>query len=367
MQGCAAERSRPDRQSLAALLSAKLVSLENDFGVDHERGLHVIAGQVAISLKSARAAFGLASADAPPLVRTGGAVPPRLQEAEAMRLQRAFGIKREYALTLLRERGVARRSPSAGRKVHTPMHRRLPVDYHCLEVQDAVETQSGESGQPARAIECLARCCQKWALRTAWGLWCRWTAAMAKRAAAPRRRLECSHLRSNRVATSFKAWRARLSFTAEARRLMRDTRQGKRAMRWAWKHLVRSCVSRGLRIVPLQVAWRIWRTTAVAEAKKAGRRRTCQLYAALHALQQSAAHTKAVLDRPLPLKLASPRTAFGAARNQARRLLLRRAWAQWMLPSVRSAKAEATLVKHALNESKVSEITDPRTASSELI
>ena len=184
MQGCAAERSRPDRQSLAALLSAKLVSLENDFGVDHERGLHVIAGQVAISLKSARAAFGLASADAPPLVRTGGAVPPRLQEAEARRLQHAFGIKREYALRLLRERAVARLSTSARRQVHTPTHRRLPVDYHCLEVQDAVEMQSGELselGQPTRTSEFLVRRSQKEVLQTAWGLWCRWAGGLLPR------------------------------------------------------------------------------------------------------------------------------------------------------------------------------------------
>ena len=126
-------------------------------------------------------------------------------------------------------------------------------------------------------------------------------------------------------------------------------------MRWAWQHLVRSSVSRGLRIVPLQVAWRIWRTTAVAEATNAGRRRRCQLYAALRAWEESAARTTAVLDRPLPLKLASPRTA--AAQDQARWLLLRRAWAQWRTPCVQSAKAEATLMKHALDKLKVSEVT----------
>ena len=141
---------------------------------------------------------------------------------------------------------------------------------------------------------------------------------------------------------------------------MSETRQGKRSMRWAWQHLVRSSVSRGLRIVPLQVAWRIWHTTAVAEARKAGRRRRLQLFAALRAWQQCAARTKAVVD----LKLASRPTA--AAGDQARWLLLRRAWAQWMSPCVRSAKAEATLVKHALNELKVSEAIDPSTASSEL-
>jgi hypothetical protein len=354
MQGCAAERSRPDRQSFAELLAARLVSLQNDFGVDNKCGLRVIAGQVAISLQSARVAFGLTTADAPPVVREG-AVPPRLQEAEARRLQHAFGIKREFALRLLRERGLARLSTSAGRQVQTRTHRRLPVDYHCLEVQDAVEMQSREPGQPTRTSEFLARCSRKGALQTAWGLWCRWTAAEAKRAAAPRRRLECSHLRSNRVATSFKAWRVhRLSLTAVAHRRMCDTRQGERAMRWAWKHLVRSSVSRGLRIVPLQVAWRIWRATAVATVTKAGRRRRCQLNAALHAWQKSAAHTKAVLDRPLSLKLASRRTAFGAARDQARRLLLRRAWAQWMPHCVRLAEAEATLDTHALNKLKVS-------------
>ena len=150
--------------------------------------------------------------------------------------------------------------------------------------------------------------------------------------------------------------RARLSLTAEARRLTSDTRRGKRAMRWAWQHLVRSSVSRGLRIVPLQVAWRIWRTTAVAQATNAGRRRRRQLYAALHAWQQSAARTKAVLDRPLPLKLASRPTA--AACDQARWLLLRRAWAQWTSPCIGSAKAEATSVMlHALNELKVSEVS----------
>ena len=63
----------------------------------------------------------------------------------------------------------------------------------------------------------------------------------------------------------------------------------------------------------------------------------------------------------LPLKLASRPTA-----DQARWLLLRRAWAQWMSPCVRSAKADATLVKHALNELEVSEAIDPSTASSEL-
>ena len=98
MQGGATERSCPVRQSFAELLSAKLVKLETDFGLEPKFGLHVIAGQVAISLKSARAALGRATADdAPPNVRQG-AVPPRLQEAEAMRLQRAFGIDREYAL-----------------------------------------------------------------------------------------------------------------------------------------------------------------------------------------------------------------------------------------------------------------------------
>ena len=136
---------------------------------------------------------------------------------------------------------------------------------------------------------------------------------------------------------------------------MSDTRQGKRVMRWAWQHLVRSSVSRGLRIVPLQVAWRIWRTTAVAEATKAGRRRRCQLYAVLRAWEESAARTKAVVDR----QLASRRTAFvGAVRNQARWLQLRHAWAQWMLPCVRPAEAETTLVKHLLNELKVSQVTD---------
>lgn len=357
MQGCAAERSSPPvRRSFAELLSAKLVSLETDFGLEPKFGLHVIAGQVAISLKSARAALGHTSADdAPPLNVRQGAVPPRLQEAEAMRLQRAFGTNREYALRLLRERAIGRRSSSAGRQVHMRTHRRLPIDYHCLEVQDAVETQSEEPGQSTRASELLTRCCQKWALRTAWSSWCRWAAAKAKTAAAPHRRLQCSHLRSN-LATSFKAWRARLSLTAEARRLTSDTRRGKRAMRWAWQHLVRSSVSRGLRIVPLQVAWRIWRTTAVAQATNAGRRRRRQLYAALHAWQQSAARTKAVLDRPLPLKLASRPTA--AACDQARWLLLRRAWAQWTSPCIGSAKAEATSVMlHALNELKVSEVS----------
>ena len=368
MQGGAAERSRPVRRSFAELLSAKLVSLENDFGLEPKFGLHVIAGQVAISLKSARAAIDHATTDdAPPLNVRRGAVPPRLQEAEAMRLQRAFGINREYALRLLRERAIGHRSTSARRQVHTHTHRRLPVDYHCLEVQDAVEAQSEEPKQLIRASELLARCGQKCALRTAWGLWCRWAAAKAKTAAAPHWRLQGSHLRSNRVATSFKAWRAYLSLTAEARRLMSDTRRGKRVMRWAWQHLVRSSVSRGLRIVPLQLAWRIWRITAVAEATKAGRRRRCQLHAALRAWEESAARTEAVMDRPLPLKLTSRSTAFvGAARNQARWLLLRRAWAQWMLPCVRSAEAEAALVKHALNELEVSEAIDPSTASSEL-
>ena len=134
-------------------------------------------------------------------------------------------------------------------------------------------------------------------------------------------------------------------------------------MRWAWQHLVRSSVSRGLRFVPLQVAWRIWHTTAVAEARKAGRRRRHQLYAALRAWEESAARTTAVLDRPLPLKLASRPTA--ATGNQVRWLLLRRAWVQWMSPCVRSAKAEATLVKHALNKLKVGEVTTnpPRCAN----
>ena len=204
-----------------------------------------------------------------------------------MRLQRAFGINREYALRLLRERAIGRRSTSAGRQVRTRTHRRLPVDYRCLEVQDAAETQSEEPGQPTRASELLARCGQKWAPRTAWVLWCRWAAAKAKTAAAPHCGLQCSRLRSNRVATSFKAWQARLSLTAEARRLTSDTRRGKRAMRWAWQHLVRSSVSRGLRIVPLQVAWRIWRITAVAEATKADRRQRCQLHAALRAWQKA--------------------------------------------------------------------------------
>jgi len=146
---------------------------------------------------------------------------------------------------------------------------------------------------------------------------------------------------------------------------MSDTRRGKRVMRWAWQHLVRSSVSRGLRIVPLQLAWRIWRITAVAEATKAGRRRRCQLHAALRAWEESAARTEAVMDRPLPLKLTSRSTAFvGAARNQARWLLLRRAWAQWMLPCVRSAEAEAALVKHALNELEVSEAIDPSSIAS---
>ena len=58
MQGGAAER--PGRRSFAELLSAKLVKLETDFGLEPKFGLHVIAGQVAISLKSARAAFGAA-------------------------------------------------------------------------------------------------------------------------------------------------------------------------------------------------------------------------------------------------------------------------------------------------------------------
>ena len=352
MQGVVAERSRPGRQSFAELLSAKLVSLETDFGLEPKFGLHVIAGQVAISLKSARAALGHASADdAPPLNVPQGAVPPRLQEAEAMRLQRAFGIDREYALRLLRERAIGRRSTSARRQVRTRTHRRLPVDYCCLEVQDAVETQSEEPGQPTRASELLTRCGQMWALRTAWSSWCRWAAAKANTAAAPHWGLQCSRLRSDSVATSFKAWRARLSLTAEASRLMSDTRQGKRAMRWAWQHLVRSSVSRGLRIVPLQVAWRIWHTTAVAEATKAGRRRRRQLYAALRAWQQSAARTKAVVD----LKLASRPTA--AAGDQARWLLLRRAWAQWMSPCIGSTKTDATLVKHTLNKLKVSEVT----------
>ena len=141
---------------------------------------------------------------------------------------------------------------------------------------------------------------------------------------------------------------------------MSDTRRGKRVMRWAWQHLVRSSVSRGLRIVPLQVAWRIWRTAAVAEATKADRRRRLQLYAALRAWQESAARTKAVGD----LKLASRPTV--AAGDQARWLLLRRTWAQWMSPCVRSAKADATLAKHALNELEVSEAIDASTASSEL-
>ena len=229
MQGCAAERSCPVRRSFAELLSAKLVKLENDFGLEPKFGLHVIAGQVEISLKSARAAFGLATADAPMTVIQQGAVPPRLQEAEAMRLQRDFGITREYALRLLRERGVGRRSTSAGRQVRTRTHRRMPVDYHCLEVQDAVETRPENPGQPTRACELLARCCQKWALRTAWVLWCRWAAANeAKTAPAPHRRLQCSQLRSNRLATSFKAWRARLPLTADVRRHMSDTRQRKR-------------------------------------------------------------------------------------------------------------------------------------------
>ena len=356
MQACAAERSRPVRQSFAELLSAKLVSLETDFGLEPKFGLHVIAGQVEISLKSARAAIDHATADdAPALNIRQGAVPPRLQEAEAMRLQRAFGINREYALRLLRERAIGSRSSSARRQVHTRTHRRLPVEYHCLEVQDAVEMQSEEPGRPTRANELLARCCQKWALRTAWGLWCRWAAAKAKTAAAPHRRLQCSRLRSNCVATSFKAWRARLSLTAEARRLTSGAQRGKRVMRWAWQHLVRSSVSRGLRIVPLQIAWRIWRTTAFAEATDADRLRRRQLYAALRAWEESAARTKAVLDRPSPLKLASPRTA--AAQDQARWLLLRRAWAQWITPCIRSAKAEATFMKHALDKLKVSEVT----------
>ena len=265
MQGCAAERSRPVRQSFAELLSAKLVALQKDFAVDRKFGLHVIAGQVATSLLSSRAASGPTTADAPPVRQ--GAVPPRLQEAEARRLQHAFGIKREYALRLLSERGVSRLSTSAGRRVPTRTHRRVPVDYHRLEVQDAVEMQSGELGQPTRTSEFLVRCNQKGAaLQTAWGLWCRWAAAKAKRAAAPRRRLECSRLRSKRVATSFKAWQAhRLSLMAAARRLMCDKRQGKRAMCWAWKHLVRSSVSHGLCIVPLQVAWRIWRASTSAD------------------------------------------------------------------------------------------------------
>ena len=364
MQGCAAERSRPVRQSFAELLSAKLVSLQNDFGVDSYYGLHVIAGQVATSLRLSRAASGATTA-APPVRQ--GAVPPRLQEAEARRLQHAFGIKREYALRLLRERAVARLSTSAKRQVHTPTDRRLPVDYHCLEVQDAVEMQSGELselGQPTRTSEFLVRRSQKEVLQTAWGLWCRWAAAKAERAAAPRRRLECSRLRSNRVATSFKTWRAHhFSLMAAARRLMCDTRQAKRVLRWAWKHLVRSSVSRGLRIVPLQVAWRIWRASAVATVTKAGRRRRCQLYVAFHAWQQSFAHTKAVLDRPMSLKLASRRTAFGAARDQTCRLLLRRAWAQFMPRCVRSAEVEATLATHTLKKLKVSEATDPTPSS----
>ena len=132
---------------------------------------------------------------------------------------------------------------------------------------------------------------------------------------------------------------------------MSDKRRGKRVMRWAWQHLVRSSVSRGLRIVPLQVAWRIWRTAAVAEATKADRRRRLQLYAALRAWQQCAARTKAVVD----LKLASRPTA--AAGDQARWLLLRRAWAQWMSPCIGSTKTDATLVKHTLNKLKVSEVT----------
>ena len=362
MQGCAAERSRPVRQSFAELLSAKLVSLQNDFGVDSYYGLHVVAAQVAASLLASRAASGATTADAPPVRQ--GAVPPRLQEAEARRLQDAFGIKREYALRLLRERAVARLSTSVRRQVHTPTHRRLPVDYHCLEVQDAVEMQSGELGQPTRISELLARCSQKGTLQTAWGLWCCWAAAKAERAAAPRRRLECSRLRSNRVATSFKTWRAHhFSLMAAARRLMCDTRQAKRVLRWAWKHLVRSSVSRGLRIVPLQVAWRIWCASAVATVTKAGRRRRCQLYVAFHAWQQSFAHTKAVLDRPMSLKLASRRTAFGAARDQTRRLLLRRAWAQFMPQCVRSAEVEATLATHTLKKLKVSEATDPTPSS----
>ena len=44
----------PVRQSSAELLSAKLVSLQNDFGVDSYHGLHVIAGQVAASIQSSR-------------------------------------------------------------------------------------------------------------------------------------------------------------------------------------------------------------------------------------------------------------------------------------------------------------------------
>ena len=299
MQGCAAERSRPVRQSFAKLLSTKLVSLQNNFGVDSEFGLRVIAGQVAASLLSSRAASGHTTGDAPPVQQ--GAVPPRLQEAEARRLQHAFGIKREFALRLLRERGVARLSTSARRQVHT--HRRLPVDYHCLEVQDAVEMQPGELGQPTRMSEFVVRCSRKGALQTAWGVWCRWAAAKAKRAAAPRRRLEGSGLRSNRVATSFKAWRThRLSFTAAAaRRLHCDTRQGKRAMRWAWKHLVRSSVSRGLRIVPLQVAWRIWRASASAD-------RTL----ATHALNKSK-----VTEKPAPSRPPHRPDLFGSRRAHA--------------------------------------------------
>ena len=350
-----AERSRPGRRSFAELLSAKLVKLETDFGLEPKFGLHVIAGQVAISLKSARPAFGHATADdAPALNVRQGAVPPRLQEAEAMRLQREFGIKRVYALRLLRERAIGRRS--AGHQVRTRTNCRLPVDYHCLEVQDAVEAQSGEPGRPTRASELLARCGQKCALRTAWSFWCRWAEAKAKTAAAPYQRLQSSNHRSNSVSTFFKAWRARLALRAEARGLMSDTRRGKRVMRWAWQHLVRSSVSRGLRIVPLQVAWQIWRTTAVAEATKAHRQRRRQLYAALCAWEESAARTKAARDRPLPLKLALRPTA--AAGDQARWLLLRRAWAQWMSPCVRPAKAEATSVMlRALNELKVSEVT----------
>ena len=95
--------------------------------------------------------------------------------------------------------------------------------------------------------------------------------------------------------------------------------------------------------MPLQVAWRIWRTTAVAEATKAGRRRRRQLYAGLRAWQESAARTKAVMDRRLPLKLASRATAATGDK--------------WISPCAQSAKAEATLMKHALDKLKVSEVT----------
>ena len=118
------EEARPARPSFARLLSCELLRLKTDYGASRQVGLIIFARRVTTSLAATRtvsAHSGLTRGvsfqrlrpepTAAPPVRPGP-VPPRLQHAEAERLQRDHKIRRDYALRLLRERSVGTSSKS---------------------------------------------------------------------------------------------------------------------------------------------------------------------------------------------------------------------------------------------------------------